>query len=244
MLFLAVALILGPSPKFEREQAQAPRVVAARQEKGAAIAALFQQAKVAYPPQQMLLRAFKHEDELEVWVGDGAAPLVKLTTYAVCAKSGELGPKRQQGDLQVPEGFYVLNRFNAWSNFHLSLGLDYPNRSDRARATAKDPGGDIFIHGSCVTIGCIPIEDEPIKELYVMALDTFLSGRTVHVHVFPARMEGSSWERLSAGVSDTLHAFWEEIRPGYASFESTRRLPAVRVRAGAYQITPSRAEPR
>jgi len=43
--------------------------------------------------------------------------------------SGKLGPKRQQGDMQIPEGFYHISGFNPASNFYLSLRINYPNPS-------------------------------------------------------------------------------------------------------------------
>ncbi|MEM6771921.1 MAG: hypothetical protein AAF597_15170, partial [Bacteroidota bacterium] len=82
----------------------------------------------------MFLRVFKHEDQIEAWVKpDTAATYALLKTFPVCRKSGELGPKRAQGDLQVPEGIYYVDRFNPNSNYHLSLGLNYPNTADRRR---------------------------------------------------------------------------------------------------------------
>lgn len=81
----------------------------------------------------------------------------KLITYKICAKSGHLGPKRRQGDRQVPEGFYHINHFNPNSNYHLSLMINYPNASDKIKSQAPNPGGNICIHGSCVTIGCLPM---------------------------------------------------------------------------------------
>ena len=47
--------------------------------------------------------------------------------------------------------------------------MSYPNASDRARAK-KDGrtklGGDIMIHGKNVTIGCIPIGDDAIEDVF------------------------------------------------------------------------------
>jgi murein L,D-transpeptidase YafK len=166
---LVILLAAGAEPE---------RVAASRAERATSIAELFQGAGVTYPPAQLYLRAFKHEAELELWAGDKSADLKKLRTYKVCAASGVLGPKRQRGDLQVPEGFYRLDRFNPTSNFYLSLGIDYPNAADRKRSAGLDPGGDIFIHGDCVTIGCLPIEDD-IRELYVIALDARNAGRSL-----------------------------------------------------------------
>ena len=141
-----------------------PRVVAARKASQAKIAAAFAAADLAYPPRQVFVRFIKDEDVVELWGANAAnKPMRLVKTFAVCARSGTAGPKRQQGDLQVPEGFYEMSRFNPWSSYHLSLGVSYPNASDRKKGH-RPLGGDILLHGDCVTIGCIPIEDGPIFE--------------------------------------------------------------------------------
>ncbi len=90
------------------------------------------------------------------------------------------------GDYQVPEGFYYINEFNPRSLYHLSLGLNYPNASDRMLCDMSQPGGDIYIHGSCVTTGCIPITDGQIEELYVLAAHAKDMGQDfIPVHIFP-----------------------------------------------------------
>lgn len=83
----------------------------------------------------------------------------------MCMQSGTLGPKRMEGDYQMPEGFYYINEFKPYSNFHLALGINYPNASDKVLSDARRPGGDIYIHGGCVSTGCIAISDQPIEEL-------------------------------------------------------------------------------
>jgi murein L,D-transpeptidase YafK len=75
-------------------------------------------------PFDLFLRVFKHEDVIEVWVKpQTASKYVHLQDFPVCQKSGDLGPKRQQGDLQVPEGVYFVDRFNPNSSYHLSALL-------------------------------------------------------------------------------------------------------------------------
>ena len=221
------------------------RVANAREKRQQEVERLFRDAGLAYPPKEILLRAFKHEGELELWVstGKGQAALTKLKTYRVCAPSGVAGPKRREGDFQVPEGFYVVDRFNPQSNFHLSLGIDYPNAADRARLRGeRRMGGDIFIHGSCVTVGCLPIEDGPIEELYLIALDARAAGqKRIGVHLFPSRMDDASFAALLAREKpdEALKAFWEEqLRPGYLAFEKSRRPPQVSVdpKTGRYLI--------
>ncbi len=90
------------------------------------------------------------------------------------------GDKQRQGDGKTPEGVFRVDRRNDRSKFHLSLGIDYPQPEDRARARdgGYDPGGDIFIHGQPNQIadgyrvkgdwteGCIAIDNDQIEELF------------------------------------------------------------------------------
>lgn len=193
--------------------AEPARVQAARAAHMAEIRKLFSGSE--YPPRRVLLRAFKQERELELWAGGASGPLRLLRTYPICASSGTLGEKTRAGDGQVPEGFYEIAGFNPASSFHLSLRVSYPNARDKL---LRHTGGDIFIHGNCVTIGCIPIEDGPIEELYVIASDARAAGARLPVHIFPGR----DWARLPG-------PFWANLREGYELFERTHEPFAVTV---------------
>ncbi len=102
------------------------------------------------------------------------APWTAIKAYPFTGYSGRLGPKLREGDLQIPEGDYALESLNPNSRFHLALRVAYPNAFDRAMA-ARDGradgnlGGDIMIHGRSATIGCIPVGDSAIEEIFVMA---------------------------------------------------------------------------
>ncbi len=207
--------------------------------------AMFQDAGVAYPADEVYLRAFKAEGELELWAGAKGKPLSLVQVYAVCAKSGELGPKRREGDLQVPEGFYVLNHFNPYSNFHLSLGVSYPNEADRVLGRKGKLGGAIYIHGNCVTIGCLPIEDANIEEVYVAAEDAHKKGkRAIPIHIFPRRLDekGLLVSEQDAAGDEPLSSFWRELAPGFRLFEEKRRPPRVTVdkKTGRYSVSAGR----
>ncbi len=221
----------------------AARLVAARKEKEAGIKTLFKQKKLSYPPKEIFLRVFKKEKNLELWAAgneNGTFTLVK--TYNICSTSGTLGPKRKEGDGQIPEGFYTLTHFNPYSRFYLSLKLNYPNASDKILGDKRNLGGDIFIHGNCVTIGCVPITDEQIKELYVIALDTHTHGRkNIPVHIFPTRMNAKGMKALQkySAANNTLWKFWLNIKEGYDSFETHRMLPRISVdKNGKYIVFP------
>lgn len=188
-------------------------------------------------PKVVLLRGFKHERELEVWAGeDPTGPLTLLWTAPVAAASGVPGPKRKVGDKQVPEGFYIVDRLNPKSAYHLSLGIDYPNASDRVRSDPKTPGSDIFIHGDRKSIGCLAMTDEGIEPIYALAEKVRRAGGKVHVHLFPFRMTPANLARI--GREYPQHrAFWSELEPGFAAFERTRRVPTISVRQdGSYRV--------
>jgi hypothetical protein len=77
---------------------------------------------------------------------------------------------------------YRLTAFNPNSRYHLSIRVDYPNAHDRKIAAAegrRNLGGDIFIHGKAVSIGCLAIGDTAIEELYVLLADAGLSRSTL-----------------------------------------------------------------
>ena len=113
------------------------------------------------PPKSLTLVAFKEERRLEVW-GDGRL----LTCRPILAASGKSGPKRREGDGQVPEGIYLLTTLNPRSRFHLSIRVDYPNDEDRLHGCT---GTDIYVHGGAASIGCIAIGNEAIEELFRLA---------------------------------------------------------------------------
>ena len=181
------------------------------------------------------------EQQLELWAyADSARGYILIKAYPFTAYCGELGPKRKQGDMQIPEGFYHITDFNPFSNFHLSMGVNYPNASDRILGDQTNPGGDIRIHGSAVTIGCIPIGDNAIEELYTILLDSKDAGHEVPVHIFPCRFtDSTSIEILNVySLRDsTLRAFWENLRTGFEFFEDKAELPKISIDSkGRYEF--------
>jgi len=127
---------------------------------------------VAYPPTSLTLIGLKTEQRLELWAPDASGTPRLLKTYPVLGASGGIGPKLREGDGQVPEGLYGIESLNPNSRFHLSLRVSYPNADDRGRAKADGRdrlGGDIMIHGSNQSIGCLAMGDPAAEELFVLA---------------------------------------------------------------------------
>ena len=138
------------STSFLEYQRTLPRPAEAIARKEDTLQKQFAAKNSVWPAKYIYIRSFKYDSQMEVWVkNDIKDPFQLFKTYKICALAGTLGPKRMAGDFQVPEGFYYINEFNPKSNYYLSLGLNYPNVSDRILSDSLQPGGDIYIHGSC-----------------------------------------------------------------------------------------------
>lgn len=170
----------------------------------------------------ILMVAYKDNDELEIYAKKKTEIIYKkLISYDICYRSGQLGPKRKQGDYQVPEGFYYINIFNPTSSYYLSLGINYPNLSDKRKSKAADLGGNIFIHGSCVTIGCLPMTDDKIKEIYLYSVYAKNNGQSkIPVYIFPFKMTDQNMTTYKAKYKDNKEfiAFWSNLKIGYDTF--------------------------
>src|ERR1700730_18652909 len=211
----------------------------------------FREKGLSWPARYVYIRSFKYDSQLEVWVKNTREEKYKLfKAYKVCALAGTLGPKRMAGDYQVPEGFYYINAFNPKSEYHLSLGLNYPNASDRILSDSTQPGGDIYIHGSCVTTGCIPITDNQIEELYILAAHAKDMGEDfIPVHIFPVNFNNA---RSVGYLNKYLQTFSEytpfakSMRSAFYYFEKYREVPFVLVNGkGEYvteEVSPTEAE--
>lgn len=228
-------LALWAPPNSSRAQAAATAV-------DARLRNLFADKGLAYPPRRLFFRVFKSESVLEVWAADQAAQAMTLVkSYPVCAMSGELGPKRKQGDFQVPEGFYYIDHYNPYSTYYLSLRINYPNASDRALSRHSRLGSDIYIHGDCVSEGCMAMTDGNIKELYSLAAQAQARGQSrIPVHIFPARLSEfklNILHRLYAEEPEMLR-FWDSLQAGYIYFQQSAQVPSIDIgAAGQYQLS-------
>lgn len=213
---------------FKDQQLKYERVRNAFDEKETFLQSDFEAANLSWPPKEIYLRAFKAEASLEVWVKQNEE-FYLIKNYKICKNSGNFGPKRKEGDRQVPEGLYIVDRFNPISNFWLSLGINYPNQSDAILSDQVKPGGDIFIHGDCVTIGCLPLTDEIIKELYVLATLAKSEGQeTINVHSFPFHFNDLN-KMIFYKEFPEQRIFWNNLAEAYTYFELNNSIPEYTV---------------
>ncbi|MGL5009761.1 MAG: L,D-transpeptidase family protein [Paracoccaceae bacterium] len=105
-----------------------------------------------------------------------------IRRYRIALGFAPEGDKTRQGDGRTPEGIFRIAVRNDASKYHLSLGIDYPQADDIARAAAGgfDPGGDIMIHGqpnalpdaSVIgrdwTAGCIAVSNAEMREIWAV----------------------------------------------------------------------------
>jgi murein L,D-transpeptidase YafK len=232
---------LPTQTSFAQSQLRYDRVLNARVEARFEVKRLFRERGIRYPAAEIFMRIFKRERELELWVRPSTGePFALLKTYHICALAGELGPKRRQGDEQVPEGFYYVDHFNPQSDYLLSLHLDYPNRSDALLGNGGSLGGDIYIHGGCNSAGCLALTDDGIKEVYWLSVEARGTGQSrIPVHIFPARLTDAEMPRLAQAFRKTpaVLRFWESLKPGYEYFEREHRVPRMNVAGnGRYQL--------
>lgn len=184
----------------------------------------------------IFVRVFKQEQKLEIWALKDKK-FVLLKAYPICAASGVLGRKKKEGDRQVPEGIYKILIFNEKSDYHLSLGINYPNEADHIWADKDHAGGDIYIHGNCVSVGCLAMTDDLIEEIYIIAYEARKAGqREIPIHIFPFNMRIFTADAIQPEVTQH-YEFWQELKPIFDFFEQNRQLPKIWVnKQGKYLI--------
>lgn len=222
----------GFAQSFLQQQMSYPVFRSAFEKKDSVLKREFEEKGLIYPARFIYLRSFKYDSHLEVWVKDKPADTFRLfKSYPICALSGTMGPKRKEGDYQVPEGFYYIDRFNPRSVYHLALGLNYPNFSDRIQGNKNNPGGGIYIHGSCVTVGCIPLTNPRIEEVYLLAAHAHDLGQAfIPVHIFPVNFNNQrsvGYLSKNSNPDGDSQKFWVTLKEAFDYFNETHRLPVV-----------------
>jgi TonB family protein len=235
---VSAALTQPPTPRggvsysFIDYQKSFPRPSEALKRKEDTLRKQFETKKLEWPAKYVYIRSFKYDSQLEVWVKNDPKEQYQLfKTYKVCVLAGTLGPKRMEGDYQVPEGFYYINEFNPKSAFYLSLGINYPNASDVMLSDSLRPGSAIYIHGACVTVGCIPLTDQYIDELYILAAHAKNQGQDfIPVHIFPVRYNvKKSLAYLDGLTKDDpgLKKFSDRLEEAFDYFDKFKQVPII-----------------
>jgi murein L,D-transpeptidase YafK len=174
----------------------------------------------------ILMRIFKEEAEAEIWKKNRDGEYALLKTYPICRWSGDLGPKKKEGDRQAPEGFYAITpgQMNPNSHYYLAFNMGYPNAYDRSWGRT---GSELMVHGDCSSRGCYAMTDEQMVEIYALAREAFFGGqRSFQVQAYPFRMTPKNMARHR---NSPHMAFWKMLKVGYDHFEVTHQEPKVDV---------------
>ncbi len=174
----------------------------------------------------ILIRIFKEESELEVWKQDINGQFQLLKVYPICRWSGELGPKKIEGDRQAPEGFYSITPglMNPNSEYYLAINIGFPNTYDRANSYR---GAFLMIHGDCSSRGCYAMTDEQIGEIYSLARESFLGGqKEFQIQAYPFRLTPAN---IARHRNNPNMPFWMMLKEGNDHFEVTHLEPKVDV---------------
>jgi murein L,D-transpeptidase YafK len=178
------------------------------------------------PSAPTVIRTYKKEAELEIWKMKSNGEYALLKTYPMCRWSGQLGPKKREGDMQVPEGFYAIapGQMNPNSHYYLSFNVGYPNAYDRAYGRG---GGNVMVHGVCSSAGCFSMTDEQVADIYAIARESFSGGqREIQLQSYPFHMTA---ENLAKFRLDPNIDFWKDLKNGSDHFEVTKAEPPVLV---------------
>jgi murein L,D-transpeptidase YafK len=178
------------------------------------------------PSSPTLIRTYKQEAELEIWKMKSTGEYALLKTYPMCRWSGQLGPKKREGDMQVPEGFYPITpgQMNPNSHYYLAFNVGYPNAYDRAYGRT---GGNVMVHGVCSSAGCFSMTDEQVADIYAIARDSFNGGqREIQLQSYPFHMTA---ENMAKFRLDPNIDFWKNLKNGSDYFEVTKAEPPVLV---------------
>ncbi len=180
---------------------------------------------------EIYIRILKKEMITELWAKNKMdEQFTHITDYPFCAMSGSPGPKRLNGDMQIPEGFYYINSFEPTSNFYLALNINYPNEADKIASETTLTGGSISIYGECKSNGCVALHKEKMQELYLLAIEATQEGQEkIEVHIFPEVLEPDRLNVLLISYSGNpkLAKFWDNISDGYNYFEKNKKLPKI-----------------
>lgn len=178
----------------------------------------FARAGVPYPPHDVTLLAMKNSGELVIYAAGPDGALRRVRRMLIVALSGVAGPKLREGDGQVPEGFYGVESLNPDSLYHLALRVNYPSDEDRARAREDhrdELGGDIMIHGSSASVGCLAMGDEGAEDLFVLAADTGVD--RVRVWIVPTDFRRDPSWRALPGIPSWMDARYQRLRAALAT---------------------------
>ena len=128
----------------------------------------------------------------------------------------------------------------SYSKYYLSMEINYPNASDKIRGVRGRLGNEIYIHGDCLSSGCLAMTDERIKELFIYCIEAYKAGQTqINLAIYPAKLNDKKYSELTKQYSKNKDkiSLWSDLKKSYDLFDSTRIEPNVNfLPDGTHQI--------
>ena len=245
LFLILISLILLSSgmipPSFREKQMNFTRVREAYASKEKIVDKTLAAHSISRDSLRIYLRVFKAEKIIELWAKNCCnSVFVPVKEFTICDLSGSEGPKRRYRDLQVPEGFYHISQLNPYSRYYLSLEINYPNASDSIRGVHGHLGNQIFIHGSCISSGCLAMTDDRIRELFVYCIEAYNSGQEeIDLTIYPARLSEANYSGLISDYSKDRDkiSLWGDLKKSYDLFNRTRLQPKIKfLPDGTHQV--------
>ncbi|MBC7652129.1 MAG: hypothetical protein H7101_10310, partial [Deinococcales bacterium] len=123
----------------------------------------------------------------------------------------------------------------------LALGINYPNAADLLLSDSLKPGNEIYIHGNCITVGCIPLQNDPIEELYLLTSQAKNNGEDfIPIHIYPIKFNNTKSAEYLGKVSKEdkdYQLFIKQLQEVYDYFELNKKLPLISVnKKGEYIV--------
>lgn len=232
LFFLMVLSSAMSSPSFKEKQLNYTRVREAYTCKEKIVDKTLADHAILRDSLRIYLRAFKAEKVIELWAKNIRDSIfVPVKEFSICDISGFEGPKRRYRDLQVPEGFYHISELNPYSKYYLSMAINYPNASDSIRGVHGHLGNQIYIHGSCISSGCLAMTDDRIRELFVYCIEAYNSGQEeIGLTIYPARLTDDNYSGLITEYhkdKDKI-SLWGDLKRSYDLFNRTKVQPRVK----------------
>jgi murein L,D-transpeptidase YafK len=196
---------------------------------------------LVYSNIDMLLRVFKKDLNVSLWIrphNTGQAYRMLKTYEITDSIVSMLGPKSILGDQLTPEGIYTLEFYPSfrWSDFYLAFKVSYPNDADEQRrrfwGIEGKAGGAINLHGCCVSIGCIPVGNPAIEELFFLFRANQENGSEIPIHIFPFKFRTEQGRRLLKiyeNSKKSYYDFWQGLIDIDEAFLLNKQIPLIKV---------------
>ena len=188
---------------------------------------LLKNSSLIYDDLDILFIAYKSELEFQFWAKsrNKDSSYKFISSYPITDSTVSIvGPKSKYGDSRTPEGIYSVIFYPSfrWSDFYLAFRITYPNNLDLARRKywniGAKAGGDINLHGCCISIGCIPVGNPVVEEIFFVTRENQIQNSNISIMIFPYKFDNKDTKKSHYEKYDNnlkLIEFWKSLEVIY-----------------------------